>query len=140
MLTVNESGLYALIFRSRKPEARRFRKWVTSEVLPAIRKHGGYLSPAKVEEALLNPDTLIKLATALKEERVAKEKALAANQQAQASLVRAEVALTEAKPKVTLVNKVFGKNSLSVYMVARKFPGVNAAYVKQSLMKCGYLR
>lgn len=42
MLTVNESGLYALIFRSRKPQARLFRKWVTSEVLPAIRKNGAY--------------------------------------------------------------------------------------------------
>ena len=42
MVSVNESGLYALIFRSNKPEARKFRKWVTSEVLPAIRKYGGY--------------------------------------------------------------------------------------------------
>jgi prophage antirepressor-like protein len=41
MLTVNESGLYALIFTSRKPEAKRFRKWVTSEVLPAIRQRPG---------------------------------------------------------------------------------------------------
>ncbi|MDR3361308.1 MAG: Bro-N domain-containing protein, partial [Desulfovibrio sp.] len=45
-LTVSESGLYALIFRSRKPEAKRIRKWVTSEVLPAIRKSGGYALPA----------------------------------------------------------------------------------------------
>jgi prophage antirepressor-like protein len=42
---INESGLYALVLRSRKPEARRFAKWVTSEVLPAIRKTGGYGSP-----------------------------------------------------------------------------------------------
>lgn len=49
MLTVNESGLYALIFKSRKPEAKAFRKWVTSEVLPAIRKTGGYIA-AKAEE------------------------------------------------------------------------------------------
>ena len=42
MLTVNESGLYALIFKSRKPEAKAFRKWVTSEVLPSIRKTGKY--------------------------------------------------------------------------------------------------
>lgn len=46
MATVNESGLYTLILRSDKPDAKRFRKWVTSEVLPSIRKHGGYLSPA----------------------------------------------------------------------------------------------
>lgn len=66
---VNEDGLYDVILDSRKPQAKRFRKWVTSEVLPSIRKHGGYLTPEKVEEALLNPDTLIRLATDLKEER-----------------------------------------------------------------------
>ncbi len=66
---INEDGLYDVILDSRKPQAKRFRKWVTSEVLPSIRKHGGYLTPEKVEEALLNPDTLIRLATDLKEER-----------------------------------------------------------------------
>lgn len=66
---VNESGLHALILNSRKPEARKIRKWITSEVLPTIRKHGGYLTPQKIEEVLLNPDTLIRLATDLKEER-----------------------------------------------------------------------
>ena len=45
--TVNESGLYALIFRSRKPQAKRFRKWVTAEVLPSIRQHGRYEMPAE---------------------------------------------------------------------------------------------
>lgn len=69
MTVVNEDGLYDIILDSRKAEAKRFRKWVTSEVLPSIRKHGGYLTPEKVEEALLNPDTLIRLATDLKEER-----------------------------------------------------------------------
>jgi prophage antirepressor-like protein len=48
MLTVSESGLYSLIFRSRKPEAKRFRKWVTAEVLPALRKHGFYGSAEQV--------------------------------------------------------------------------------------------
>ena len=69
MLFVNESGLYSLIIRSNKSEAKLFRKWVTSEVLPTIRKHGGYLTPEKVEEVLLNPDTIIQLATQLKNER-----------------------------------------------------------------------
>lgn len=66
---ISESGLYTLVIRSNKPEAKRFRKWVTSEVLPTIRKHGAYMTPAKLEEALLNPDTLIRLAQTLKEER-----------------------------------------------------------------------
>ena len=66
---INESGVYSLVFGSKLPQAKEFKRWVTSEVLPAIRKHGGYLTPAKVEEALLNPDTLIQLATQLKQER-----------------------------------------------------------------------
>lgn len=69
ILIVNESGLYNVILRSDKAEAKRFKRWVTHEVLPAIRKHGGYLSPAKIEEVLLNPDTIIRLATELKDER-----------------------------------------------------------------------
>lgn len=70
---INESGLYSLIFKSRKPEAKQFKRWVTHEVIPAIRKHGGYLTPQKVEEALINPDTIIMLATQLKEERAKRE-------------------------------------------------------------------
>lgn len=73
---INESGLYNVILRSDKPEAKPFRKWVTSEVLPSIRKHGAYMTPQKIEEVLLNPDTIIKLATELKaeqEKRVALE-------------------------------------------------------------------
>lgn len=66
---INESGLYSLILSSKLPQAKAFKRWVTSEVLPAIRKHGGYLTPDKVEETLLNPDTIIQLALQLKEER-----------------------------------------------------------------------
>ncbi len=73
-ILINESGLYSLILRSKLEKAKKFKKWVTSEVLPAIRKHGGYLTPEKVEEVLLNPDTIIKLATELKREREEKEK------------------------------------------------------------------
>lgn len=66
---ISESGVYALVFTSRKPEAEQFKRWIRKEVLPSIRKHGGYLTPQKVEEILLNPDIIIQLATALKEER-----------------------------------------------------------------------
>lgn len=66
---VSEAGFYKLVMRSRKPEAKAFQRWVTHEVLPSIRKRGGYLTPEKVEEVLLNPDTIIRLATDLKEER-----------------------------------------------------------------------
>lgn len=71
---VNEDGLYDVILDSRKTEAKKFRKWVTKEVLPSIRKHGAYMTPKTVEEALLNPDTIIRLATDLKQEREQRER------------------------------------------------------------------
>lgn len=77
MLCINESGLYNVILRSDKPEAKPFRKWVTSEVLPSIRKHGAYMTPETLEQAILNPDMMIKLCTALKDEQD-KNKALRA--------------------------------------------------------------
>ncbi|MGC4429340.1 BRO family protein [Streptococcus suis] len=78
---INESGLYSLILKSKLPQAKQFKRWVTSEVLPSIRKHGGYLTDNKLEEALLNPDTLISLATQLKEEREARKQLQVANSQ-----------------------------------------------------------
>lgn len=66
---INESGLYSLILSSKLPQAHEFKHWVTSEVLPTIRKHGAYMTPQTIEKALLNPDTIINLATQLKEER-----------------------------------------------------------------------
>lgn len=68
-ILINESGLYAAVMGSKLDSAKKFQRWVTKDVLPSIRKHGGYLTPEKIEEALLNPDTLIQLATNLKEER-----------------------------------------------------------------------
>ncbi len=66
---ISESGFYSAALRSRSERAADFRRWVTREVLPSIRKHGGYLTPAKVEEVLTDPDTIIRLATDLKAER-----------------------------------------------------------------------
>ena len=74
---INESGLYNVILRSDKEEAKPFRKWVTGEVLPSIRKHGAYMTPEKLKEVILNPDTMIELCTALKDEQD-KNKALQA--------------------------------------------------------------
>jgi len=69
MTVISESGVYALIFTSRKPEAENFKRWIRKEVIPSIRKHGAYMTPETIEKVLLNPDTIIQLATALKEER-----------------------------------------------------------------------
>lgn len=66
---INESGLYTVILRSDKKEAKQFRKWVTSDVLPTIRKHGAYMTDEIIEKTLTGPDYLIQLATTLKEER-----------------------------------------------------------------------
>ena len=66
---INESGVYSLIFSSKMPNAKKFKHWVTSEVLPSIRRHGAYMTDEKIEEVLTDPDTIIKLATQLKDER-----------------------------------------------------------------------
>lgn len=75
MTIISESGLYALVLRSNKPEAKRFSKWVRSEVFPSIRKHGAYMTEQTLEKALTNPDFLIQLAQQLKSEQE-KNKAL----------------------------------------------------------------
>lgn len=69
MAIVSEAGLYSLIIRSRKPEAKAFKRWVTHEVLPSIRKHGAYVTDNKLEEWLTDPTHMIEALTALKEER-----------------------------------------------------------------------
>lgn len=69
MTVITEAGLYACILKSRVPAAREFKRWVTHEVLPSIRKRGGYLTAEAAEQALTDPDFIIRLATELKEER-----------------------------------------------------------------------
>ena len=66
MAIVSEPGLYALVLGSRKPEAQSFRRWITHEVLPAIRQEGAYMTPERLHEVLEDPDTLIALAQRLK--------------------------------------------------------------------------
>ena len=66
---INESGLYSLVLSSKLPTAKKFKRWITGEVLPSIRKHGAYMTPETLEAAILNPDTMIQLCTALKEEQ-----------------------------------------------------------------------
>ena len=66
---ISEEQLYDLMFEMKTDKVKKFRKWVTFEVLPSIRKHGAYITPAKIDEILSDPDTIIKLATDLKAER-----------------------------------------------------------------------
>lgn len=67
MTVINESGLYSLVLSSKLPTAKKFKHWVTSEILPSIRKHGAYMTAETLEKALYNPDFLIRLATELKD-------------------------------------------------------------------------
>ena len=94
---INESGLYSLVLSSKMPDAKEFKRWVTREVIPAIRKHGGYLTEAKMEEVLTDPDPIIKLATSLKEERVKR--------------AEAEQQLEAAKPKMIFADAVSASES-----------------------------
>lgn len=89
---VNESGLYSLVLGSRKPEAKAFKRWVTHDVIPTIRKHGVYMTPDALEKALLSPDYLLKVVTALKNE-TDKRKAL-------------EQQVERDKPKVILADAI----------------------------------
>lgn len=103
---INESGLYELIFASRKPEAKFFKKWVKQEVLPSIRKHGAYMTPETIESVLLNPDTIINLATQLKTE--------------QQKLVAAQQTIEKQKPLVTFAESCMAsEKSLLVREVAK---------------------
>lgn len=66
---ISEGDIYRLVVKSQLPNAEKFEAWIFDEVLPAIRKHGAYMTPETLEQAILNPDTIIKIATALKEEQ-----------------------------------------------------------------------
>ncbi|MDV7758228.1 phage antirepressor [Liquorilactobacillus mali] len=74
LTVINESGLYSLILSSKMPNAKQFKHWVTSEVLPSIRKHGAYMTPEKLQETLAQPENMIQILTALKDEQEAHKK------------------------------------------------------------------
>lgn len=103
---INEAGLYVLVLGSRKAEAHEFKRWVTHEVLPSIRKHGAYMNEQTIEQVLTSPDFLIKLATQLKNEQEARK--------------QAEAQLEQAKPKVLFADCVSGsKTSILVGELAK---------------------
>lgn len=119
MTTINESGLYSLIISSKLPTAKKFKRWVTSEVLPTIRKHGMYAT----DELLNNPDLLIQVATQLKEERTGR---LLAEQQVQ-----------ELKPKATYYDLILqNKSLLSVSKISKDY-GMSARTMNTKLHELG---
>ena len=93
---VSEYGLYNLILASRKKEAKKFKRWITHDVIPTIRKHGAYMSSDVIEKTLSDPDYLIRLATNLKEEK--------------AKRALAEAQIERDKPKVLFADTVSSSN------------------------------
>ncbi|MFP7414329.1 phage antirepressor [Priestia filamentosa] len=89
---IPERDIYRLIMRSKLPNAEQFEEWIVAEVIPSIRKHGAYMTPETIERALLNPDTIINLATQLKDE--------------QQKRMEAERLIDEQKPKVVYAEAV----------------------------------
>ena len=106
-LIINESGLYSLILRSRKPEALRFKKWVTSEVLPSIRKTGGYLV-ARPDES---PEAILARAVLVAQDTIERMKAKAA-------ALEAEV--KELTPKAQTYDAVVAQRMMKVHDFARR--------------------
>ncbi|WP_257184176.1 phage antirepressor [Staphylococcus hominis] len=120
---INESGLYSLIFSSKLESAKRFKRWVTSEVLPAIRKHGIYATDNVIEQTIQNPDYIIHVLTEFKKER---EGRLVAEQQ-----------VNELKPKATYYDLVLqNKSLLSVSKIAKDY-GMSARSLNKLLHSLG---
>lgn len=123
---VNEPGLYALVLGSRKPEAKAFKRWITHEVIPSIRKHGAYLTPETLSKAIADPQWSIALLTALKEERE-KVSSLQEENAAQKQM------LAEAAPKVRYCDVVLrSKGAVSISKIAKDY-GMSAQEMNQKL-------
>lgn len=106
VIIINESGLYSLVLSSKLPSAKKFKHWVTSEVLPTIRRHGAYMTAEALEKAITEPDFLIRLATQLKEEK--------------AKRLEAERKIEADRPKVTFANAVnVSKDGMLLGMLAK---------------------
>lgn len=125
---INESGVYSLVFGSKLPSAKQFKRWVTSEVLPSVRKHGAYLTDQKVEEVLTDPDTLIKLATQLKAERAETERL-----KEQHRLAEEQIKLSQ--PKVEYYNTVLQSDSLIATNVIADQLGLSAKRLNEILQQ-----
>ena len=120
---INESGLYSLILKSKLPTAKKFKRWVTSEVLPTIRKHGMYATENTIEQLLSDPDTAIKLLETIKVER---EQRLIAEQR-----------VNELQPKATYYDLILqNKTLLSVTQIAKDY-GMSATALNKMLSDFG---
>ena len=114
-IVINESGLYSLVLSSKLPNAKKFKRWVTSDVLPSIRKHGAYMTDQTLEQALTSPDFLIQLATQLKEEKEARLKA-------EQKTIEQEKTIEVLKPKADYTDMILKNNSLvTITQIAKDY-------------------
>lgn len=120
---ITEPQFYKLAIKANNETAERFQAWVTEEVLPSIRKHGAYLTNDKIEEILLSPDTLIKVATELKNER---EKNVLLTQQ-----------VSESRPKADYYDKIMQSKSLVTITQIAKDYGWSAKQMNDKLHSLG---
>lgn len=126
MNAVNESGMYALIFGSKLSQAKDFKRWVTSEVLPSIRQHGAYMNAETIERALTDPDTIIQLATTLKKER---EERMLLEQQ-----------IAEYEPKLSYLDTILSsKDTVTISQIAADY-GMSAIAMNRLLNELGMQR
>ena len=112
---INESGLYSLVLSSKLPTAKKFKHWVTNEVIPSIRKHGAYMTPETLEKVLLSPDTLMQLAQNLKDEQE-KRKALEAQIESQKPAVLFTGAVETSKTSILIgeLAKMLKQNGVNI--------------------------
>ena len=111
LIIINESGLYSLILSSKMPNAKKFKRWVTNEVLPAIRKHGLYVT----DDLIADPDLAIAAFTALKEER---EK----NKELMAAVAIGQQQIAEMKPKATYYDVVLKcRDAVNISVIAKDY-------------------
>lgn len=125
MTVISEAGLYKLAFKSHAENAEKFTDWVASDVLPTIRKHGAYMTPKKIEEVLTDPDTIIKLATQLKQEREGR--------------LIAEQKVNELTPKATYYDKVLADKSLVPITLIAKDYGMSGRKMNKRLHELGVI-
>ena len=127
---IPESDVYRLVMRPKLPQAEQFQDWVCNEVLPTIRKHGAYLTERKVEEVLTDPDTIIKIATQLKEERAARQRLAEQNE-----LHKQQLQI--AAPKVQYYNEVLMSDSTYNTNQIAKELGMSAITLNRKLRERG---
>lgn len=127
---INESGLYSLILSSKLPKAKDFKRWVTSEILPSVRKYGAYMTADVLEMSVNNPDYMIGLLMKLKEEQ-AKRASL------ESTVAVQEVQIAEMKPKASYYDVVLNcKDLLSVTEIAKDY-GKSAVWLNKWLHEHG---